>query len=370
MLQRKIETLPSHLDDSGAATGLARALADPLNGLMAMGELLQRQPLAEPARAQLQAMLDAGRRMTGILSGVIETVDASTPPAPTPMSLRELVDDVDARWRSERRGEAAQFLVSCNAAPDLLILADPARLRRLLDTLIEDAFQARAWGIVELQLQVQVQPGGMVAVTGRLDAAGGELSTCNPVAFDLCSALMRRMDGEIAREPSAGRGVQTVFSFQVPQAGHHPSTPLDEQEDGPLPPHTHLLIVDDNATNRIVASALCEMFGCTAETADDGVEAVEAVKSRHFDLILMDIKMPRMDGLEATKAIRALPTAAALTPIVALTANADPQSSATYLASGMQGVVDKPIKPEQLLATLQRALCTAAGDAVRAASAA
>ena len=71
------------------------------------------------------------------------------------------------------------------------------------------------------------------------------------------------------------------------------------------PTEPHILIVDDNATNRVVAQALCEMFGCTSECAEDGLEAVEAVKNRHFDLILMDIKMPRMDGVQATRAIRA-----------------------------------------------------------------
>jgi CheY-like chemotaxis protein len=86
----------------------------------------------------------------------------------------------------------------------------------------------------------------------------------------------------------------------------------------------HILIVDDNATNRMVAEALCEMFDCTSEQVVDGVEAVEAAKSGRFDLILMDIKMPRMDGVTATRAIRELPGRPASTPIVALTANADP----------------------------------------------
>jgi CheY-like chemotaxis protein len=118
----------------------------------------------------------------------------------------------------------------------------------------------------------------------------------------------------------------------------------------------HILIVDDNATNRMVAEALCELFDCTSEQVTDGVEAVEAARTGRFDLILMDIKMPRMDGIAATRAIRELPGRAGCAPIVALTANADPTDVATYVAAGMQDVVEKPIKPDRLAAVLNALL--------------
>jgi CheY-like chemotaxis protein len=121
----------------------------------------------------------------------------------------------------------------------------------------------------------------------------------------------------------------------------------------------HVLIVDDNATNRIVAQALCEMFGCSSETAEDGLEALEAVQARPFDLILMDIKMPRMDGVQATRAIRALTGPERNLPIIALTANADPDDARAYLADGMAAVVEKPIKPERLRQAMHAALVDA-----------
>ena len=117
-----------------------------------------------------------------------------------------------------------------------------------------------------------------------------------------------------------------------------------------------MLVVDDNATNRMVAEALCEMFDCSSESAEDGLEAVEAARTGRFDLILMDIRMPRMDGVEAARAIRALPGRAGQVPIIALTANADPEDAKTYLATGMHSVVEKPIKPERLLAAMSSAL--------------
>ena len=117
-----------------------------------------------------------------------------------------------------------------------------------------------------------------------------------------------------------------------------------------------MLIADDNATNRMVAETLCAMFDCTSQSVADGAEAVDAVRSGAFDLILMDIKMPLMDGLEAARRIRNLHGPASSSPIVALTANADPWDAAEYLDAGMDAVVEKPIKPAALLSAMNAAV--------------
>ncbi len=163
------------------------------------------------------------------------------------------------------------------------------------------------------------------------------------------------MGGTIHAESNVGEGVTVSFDLLLPRAEV-------ETEVAPAPTigsasgAVHVLVVDDNATNRMVAEGLCEMFDCTSETAEDGVEAVEAARSGRFDLILMDIKMPRMDGMEATRAIRDLEGPAGRVPIIALTANADPEDAKAYLACGMASVVEKPIKPERLLAAMNAAL--------------
>ena len=109
----------------------------------------------------------------------------------------------------------------------------------------------------------------------------------------------------------------------------------------------HILVVDDNATNRMVAETLCEMFDCTSESATDGIEAVEAARTGRFDLILMDIKMPRMDGVTATREIRKLPQGARL-PIIAMTANAFSEDRQRCVDAGMDDFISKPVIPEAL----------------------
>src|ERR1700761_5697709 len=172
------------------------------------------------------------------------------------------------------------------------------------------------------------------------------------------------MDGQIRALHTPGGGLTVAFdttAFHVP--GGVEAAANDEPEPAPVQTQRrlHVLIADDNATNRMVAETLCAMFDCTSQSVADGAEAVDAVRSGAFDLILMDIKMPLMDGLEAARRIRGLNGPASGAPIVALTANADPWDAAEYLEAGMDAVVEKPIKPAALLAAMQAALETRAG---------
>jgi CheY-like chemotaxis protein len=133
-------------------------------------------------------------------------------------------------------------------------------------------------------------------------------------------------------------------------------TSSDVEEHVILPGAPHVLIVDDNQANRVVVAAFCELFSCTYESARGGREAVEAMRDRRFDLVLMDIQMPDMDGMEATRLIRALPGPGADTPVVAVTASYEPSDVRAYRAAGMCDVVEKPIEPAQLLRAMSKAL--------------
>jgi CheY-like chemotaxis protein len=114
-----------------------------------------------------------------------------------------------------------------------------------------------------------------------------------------------------------------------------------------------ILVVEDNATNRLIATKLLENLGASVETAADGYLGVEAA-GRGFDLILMDIQMPGIDGVEATRRIRALGGPVAETPIVALTANVLAHQRRAYLDAGMDAVVGKPISPAILLSEIAK----------------
>jgi CheY-like chemotaxis protein len=168
--------------------------------------------------------------------------------------------------------------------------------------------------------------------------------------------VVEAMGGRIWAENNAGAGSTVRFELDAGACEAEARELAEPAREQPAPLQGHILIVDDNATNRTVASMLVEMFGCTCETAEDGLEGVGAVAEGRFDAVLMDIRMPGMDGVAATRAIRGLPGAPGTIPIVALTANADQDDAQAYRAAGMACVVEKPIKADRLLLALAQAL--------------
>jgi len=127
-----------------------------------------------------------------------------------------------------------------------------------------------------------------------------------------------------------------------------------------------ILVVEDNATNRMIACKLLENMGAAVTTAEDGYEGVESAAGGAFDLILMDVQMPGIDGLEAARRIRRMAGPVASTPIVALTANVLAHQRQSYLDAGMDGVVGKPISPSALLTEIARLSTPPDGTAVDA----
>jgi CheY-like chemotaxis protein len=166
--------------------------------------------------------------------------------------------------------------------------------------------------------------------------------------------IIERMDGRIGVDSAEGQG--STFWFEVRGPLAELAAP-EEEAISPLDPDAgvRLLLVEDNAVNRELIRTMLEPFGVEVETANDGVAGVEAMRQGHYDLVLMDVQMPVMDGLTATREIRAMEGArGAATPIVAMTANVLPEQIANCLAAGMDDHLGKPISPTKLLEAVAR----------------
>jgi signal transduction histidine kinase/CheY-like chemotaxis protein len=359
-------------------TIMARELRTPMNGVLAVAELLRRQPLNTQSHAHINTIVESSETLLRILQDALDLSRAEAGELelhPTATPMRALMDDVQTTWAPRASRDNVTLMVSYEGDTELAAVMDGARVAQLFNNLIGNALTFARNGVVEaglkaiaegdrIRLEARVRDDGTGIDLDRVDAifepfVQGSGQDGAGLGLAICRQIVDRMGGQIWAENNPGRGATFAFDLDVERTEVEAAPRANvehlggESDRANMP---HILIVDDNATNRVVAQALCEMFGCTSETAEDGVEALEAVQERRFDLILMDIKMPRMDGVQATEAIRALTGPARDIPIVALTANADPDDAKKYLTIGMAAVVEKPIKPERLRMAMNLAL--------------
>jgi len=346
-----------------------------LNNLMAFSERLARQSLPTDARAWVRAISDTSDDLRDLTLQARELHWAQSERLEltlAPCRLRDLADLIDGHWSGRAQGDGPNVMVSYDGDPGAAAVIDAERIVRCFDALIHRAHAAaRVSGaqsdMIEATLRaVETADGVRIEGQVRDGAAGGfdrdalliAQAPQTELAVRLRMALATRtlavMGAQFEVEETVAGGGLIAFRILAESAQIDRPTEMSRlaTEDRPI----HVLVVDDNATNRMVAESLCVLLGCTTESAFDGLAALEAVKARSFDVILMDIRMPRMDGVEATRAIRRLQTPARRIPIVALTANADPADVETYIAAGMQGAVEKPVKPDKLAAALDAVL--------------
>ena len=374
----KTQALAAARAKSQFLTIMSHELRTPMNGVVAMAELLRRQPLNVQSHAHITTIVESSETLLRILQDALDMSRAEAGelelyPAPTP--LRALMDEIQATWAPRASQDNVTLMVSYEGDTELAAVVDGTRVAQVFNNLISNALNFARNGVVEAGLKA-VADGDRIHLEARVrdDGAGidpkrvdtifepfvhGSGQEGTGLGLAICRQLIDRMGGRIWAENNPGRGATFAFDLDVERTRVEADAKSNVESlggNGDLASRPHILIVDDNATNRVVAQALCEMFGCSSETAEDGVEALEAVQERRFDLILMDIKMPRMDGVQATEAIRALTGPARDIPIVALTANADPDDAKKYLAIGMAAVVEKPIKPERLRMAMIQAL--------------
>ncbi len=356
---------------------MSHELRTPMNGVLAVAELLRRQPLNEAAQAHVQTIVDSSETLLRILQDALDLSRAQAgelelTPVPTP--LRALMDDIEQMWTPRASQDNVRLMVGYEGDTELMADVDGVRLKQLFNNLIGNALKFARNGVVEASLKAWSEK-GQVHLEARVrdDGPGVDADHVDTIfepfvhgsgpdgaglGLSICRQVVDRMNGRIWAENNVGRGATFAFDVTAPlsEAVVDEDSNVSALADLELQSNPHILIVDDNATNRVVAQALCEMFGCSSETAEDGLEALAAIQARPFDLILMDIKMPRMDGVQATQAIRALPGRERNIPIVALTANADPDDAKHYISIGMAAVVEKPIKPERLRMAMNAAL--------------
>ncbi len=334
-----------------------------------------RTDLPEEARRHARRIRDASEALLAVISDVLDFSKLKTGQAELearPLSVGRLVEEAAGLLTVQAAAKGISLDLKVDPAMPALVLGDAARLRQVLLNLLSNAVKFTPKGSVKVaasynapaqRLRIVVSDTGPGITTGavallfeRFTQAEVSINrTHGGAGMGLASSkgIVNLMGGTIGVETKEGRG--SSFWFEVPapvaQAATPHSAPDVVELDGPS---LSLLIVDDTAVNRELVRLMLEPLGCRIEEAGGGAEGVQAAMRKRFDLILMDVRMPGVDGLEATRAIRGTSLVNRATPILALTADVHPENAAACRAAGMDDVLAKPISPRQLVSKISQ----------------
>jgi two-component system, sensor histidine kinase len=365
----------ANLAKSMFLANVSHEIRTPMNGVLGALHLLEREDISPDGRELMRQASNCGRMLSQLLNDVLEISKIQTGQvelAPEPMDPGEALDAVVALLAGQARAKSVE-LHSEIVGERAWIDADPARLRQVMFNLIGNAVKFTLKGHVAARLVVSpIDDGGHRHVTLEVEDTGIGISADAQTRLFECFrqaesdtarrfggtglglaislGIARAMGGEIVCTSVEGDGSTFRLEFDAPDAA-----PVDAvATEGGLLDGINILLVEDNPTNRLVARTILTRLGANVEEADDGLVGVEAARGGAHDLILMDVQMPHMDGVAATRAIRGLAGPASLVPIIALTANVMAHQRTEYLAAGMDGVVAKPISPAALIAEITR----------------
>jgi signal transduction histidine kinase/CheY-like chemotaxis protein len=355
---------------------ISHEIRTPLNGVLGMAQVMEQGTLSAAQRARLGVVQSSGRALLDVVNDVLDIskIEAGRLEiTPAAFDLRRFVDAME-RLYGGVAGEKGLTL-TVQVAPEVRgwRIGDEVRLRQVLGNLISNALKFTDAGGVAVslggdgeQLNFTVSDTGIgipadaqPTIFDRFHQADGSNTRRvggSGLGLAICKELVALMGGEIGFTSQVGTG--SCFTFHLPCARTEPAARAAPEPSVEPSTGLRLLVVDDNATNRTVLKTLLEHVGADVGVAHDGLEAVAAWETGHWDVILMDIHMPDMDGLEASRAIRAQENALkrVRTPIIAVTASVLSHETASYRAAGMDDVVAKPVELEALLAALDGCL--------------
>ncbi len=347
---------------------MSHEIRTPLTGVIGFAGLLKSMgDLPADARRYAERIHKSADALLSVVNDVLdfsklEADQMTLDPRPTDPSA--LIDDTVDLIRHRAAEKGLEVAIHGTAMP-ATVLADAPRLRQVLLNLLTNAVKFTDAGAISVEahhaadeLAVSVRdtgPGVPAALAGRLFQRFSQVDGSNArqhggtgLGLAISKALIELMGGQIGMQSEPGRG--STFWFRVPApATEAPGQAGAECGARVMLKPVRVLVVDDVAVNRELVGAILSAFEADVHEAASGAEAIEASAATAFDVILMDLQMPEMDGLAATAAIRGQPGPNSTTPIVALSANVLPAQVEACLAGGMNDHIAKPIDAAELL---------------------
>jgi signal transduction histidine kinase len=367
---------------------MSHEIRTPLNGVLAMAQIMAMGELNDTQRERLNVVRQSGEALLAILNDVLDLskIEAGKMELePIEFELGDIARHAEAAYGEMAKRKGLNLVIDMDPAAAGRRYGDVGRLRQIVSNLVSNAIKFTEKGEVRLSLSEEVREDGgemlrmLVSDTGigipaekipmlfqkftQVDSSTTRKFGGTGLGLAICRELAGLMNGRIWVESQEGEG--SIFHLIAPlprvKAAIPPADPASKADASPAmdggPRALRILAAEDNPTNQLVLRTIMQTFGVDLTLVSDGLQAVDAWRGGDFDLILMDIQMPVMDGVAATRLIRETETASARRriPIVALSANAMTHQVAEYLGAGMDLHVAKPIELSKLHAALREA---------------
>lgn len=362
---------------------MSHEMRTPLNGVAGFADVLATRPgLDATALRQARQIRESSDGLLMLVEDILDFARGDDAVSPEALDLAAVAREAIAPCRAAADAKGLSLSIDDRLPANARFMCDRRALRQTLHPMVANAVKFTDQGQVTVRLDrssdgvcIRVSDTGSgiepVLLPELFEAfAQGDASIrrshCGAgLGLALVARHVRRLNGAVDVDSRPGEGSTFIITLPLPRAAdaveesERPMPETRDEETGgePVAPATpRVLVVDDHPVNREVARIMLEAFGCDVVEVCDGQDAIDAVATQPFDLVLMDVRMPLMDGLEATRRIRALPGPEHGVAVVAMTADAMPEDVIRCLASGMNAHMAKPINQAGLLAIVNRAL--------------